>query len=221
MSANGVPKMAQKKHALIIVDLQNDFIPGGALPVTDGNKIIPLVNKLLEMPFDLKVATKDWHPFDHGSFASQHPGKKPGDIVMLDGIKQILWPDHCIQKTHGSEFAAGWNSNKVDHIFHKGSEKNIDSYSTFFDNEHRRSTGLSDYLQEKGITDIYIAGLATDYCVKYSVLDSRHLGFNTYVIADACRGVNLKPGDSDRSLEEMRKAGAHIINLKDVAKLLE
>lgn len=202
-----------KNHsALIIVDLQNDFLPGGSLPVSEGDKIIPLIDQLLTLPFDLKVATKDWHPRNHGSFASQHKNKDPGDIVILDGIEQILWPDHCIQNSSGSEFAPGWNSKLIEQVFFKGTEVNIDSYSTFFDNEHRKSTGLSNFLLKHGIKDVYIAGLATDYCVKYSVLDAIELGFNTYVIENACRGVDLNPNDSKNALKEMQKAGAHLIN---------
>lgn len=202
--------------ALILVDLQNDFIPGGALAVSEGDKIIPIIDKLIKQDFDLIVATKDWHPADHGSFASNHPGKKPGDRVELDRLVQILWPDHCVQNTHGSEFAKGWDTNCIQMIFYKGTDKHIDSYSTFYDNGHRKSTGLGEFLTEKGIKDVYVAGLATDYCVKYSVLDAIKLGFNVYVIEDACRGVNLKPGDSQHALNEMRQLGAHMITSEEL-----
>lgn len=203
--------------ALILVDLQNDFLPGGALAVPEGNEIIPIINKLQDLNFNAIVATKDWHPANHGSFAANH-NKQPGKRIILDGLEQILWPTHCVQDTEGSEFCKGWKKDKIDKIIYKGTEKNIDSYSTFFDNGHRKATGLADFLHEKGIKDIYIAGLATDYCVKYSVLDATKLGFNVYVIADACRGVNLQPNDSKKAFDEMQRAGAKIIQSKDLMK---
>ena len=202
-------------HALIIVDVQKDFLPGGALGVNEGDKILPVIQQLMQQKFDVIVATKDWHPKDHGSFAVSH-GKKIGDRIDLFGLEQILWPVHCVQGTNGAEFAPGLDVNKFEHVFHKGTDKNIDSYSTFFDNGHFKSTGLETYLHKKGIQDLYIAGLTTEYCVKYSVLDARSLGFNVYVIENACKPVDLKEGDGARALEEMRAAGAHIISLNAV-----
>ena len=202
-------------NALIIVDLQNDFLPGGALPVPHGDEVILLANEL-QRRFDLVVATKDWHPPNHGSFAANHRGKKPGDRIMLDGIEQILWPVHCIQNTGGSEFASSFDTNRVAHIFHKGINPQIDSYSTFFDNAHRRHTGLAHYLEKRSIKEIYLMGLALDYCVKYSVLDARHLGLNTHVILDGCRGIELEIGDIERALEEMKQAGATILKSGDL-----
>lgn len=199
-----------KKKALLIVDLQNDFCQGGSLHVPDGDAVIPLANQLQEH-FDWIIATKDWHPKDHVSFAANHPGKQVGDQIVVDNILQVLWPIHCVQHSKGAEFHPDLDTSKVKKIFHKGVEQGIDSYSAFFDNEHLRSTGLGDYLHQQGITDIYIIGLATDYCVKYSTLDSLHLGFNTYVIEDACRGVNLTAGDTELAFKEMRAAGAIII----------
>jgi nicotinamidase/pyrazinamidase len=201
--------------ALIIVDLQNDFLPGGALPVPHGDGVIPLANEL-QRKFELVLATKDWHPPDHGSFAANHPGKKPGDRIMLDGIEQILWPAHCVQNTRGAEFAASFDTSRIAHVFHKGIDPRIDSYSTFFDNAHRRHTGLAHYLEKRGIKDIYLLGLALDYCVKYSTLDARQLGFKTYVIVDGCRGIELEPGDIDRSLDEMKRAGAVLLKSSDL-----
>ena len=197
--------------AFIVVDLQNDFLPGGALAVKQGNEIIPVIDKLLKAPFDLKIASKDWHPRDHGSFAENH-GKKPGEHVTLAGTDQILWPVHCVQGTHGSEFAPGWDVSQIQKIIYKGTSAEIDSYSTFFDNGHRKSTGLQDFLKEKNITEIYLAGLATDYCVKYSALDACRLGFKVYVIQDACRAVNLLPDDGQKALDELRSAGVDILN---------
>jgi nicotinamidase/pyrazinamidase len=202
-------------NALIIVDLQNDFLPGGALPVPHGDEIIPFANEL-QRQFDLVVATKDWHPPDHGSFAANHSGKKPGDRVILDGIEQILWPVHCVQDTSGAEFAHSFDTSRIANVFHKGIERNIDSYSTFFDNAHRRHTGLADYLKTRSIRDIYLMGLALDYCVKYSALDARHLGLNTHVIVDGCRGIELVPGDIYRALEEMKRVGAIILKSGDL-----
>jgi nicotinamidase/pyrazinamidase len=202
-------------NALIIVDLQNDFLPGGTLPVPHGDEVIPLANEL-QRRFELVLATQDWHPPDHGSFAANHAGKKPGDRIMLDGIEQILWPVHCVQKTHGAEFAPSFDTSRVAHVFHKGIDPRIDSYSTFFDNAHRRHTGLAHYLEKRGIKDIYLMGLALDYCVKYSTLDARQLGLNTYVILDGCRGINLEPGDIDRALDEMKSVGAILLQSSEL-----
>jgi nicotinamidase/pyrazinamidase len=196
--------------ALILVDLQNDFVPGGALPVAEGDRIIPLANRI-QSHFDLVLATQDWHPPDHGSFASQHPGKKPGDVIDLNGLQQVLWPDHCVQHSRGAEFHPQFDTRRVAKVFQKGVDRGIDSYSGFYDNGHRRGTGLTEYLRSAGVTDVYLAGLATDYCVKYSALDARRLGLNTYVIEDASRGVNLNPGDVDAAIAEMRAAGVHIM----------
>jgi nicotinamidase/pyrazinamidase len=202
-------------NALILVDLQNDFLPGGALAVPHGDEVIPLANKL-QRRFDLVLATQDWHPPGHGSFAANHAGKKPGDRIVLDGIEQILWPVHCVQNTHGAEFATSFDTSRIAHVFHKGTERNIDSYSTFFDNAHRRHTGLAHYLEKRGITDIYLMGLALDYCVKYSALDARHLGLNTHVILDGCRGIELELGDIGRALDEMKCVGAVLLKSNEL-----
>ncbi len=196
--------------ALLLVDIQNDFMPGGALAVKNGDEILPVVNKLLRLPFDKIVATRDWHPEDHGSFASTHQLPE-GSLIELDGVPQILWPKHCVQNTHGAEFHKGFDSAKLDAVFEKGVDPVIDSYSTFFDNERRRSTGLEDYLKQNKIHTLYVLGLATDYCVKYSCLDACHLNFNVYVVVDGCRGIDLLAGDSIVAFEEMKQAGAHLI----------
>jgi len=200
---------------LIIVDLQNDFLPGGALAVPQGDEVVPLANEL-QRRFELVVATQDWHPPDHGSFAANHPAKKPGDRIILDGIEQILWPVHCVQNTHGAEFAPSFDTSRIAHIFHKGIDPRIDSYSTFFDNAHRRHTGLAHYLEKRWIKDIYLLGLALDYCVKYSALDARQLGLNTHVILDGCRGIELEPGDIGRALDEMKEADAVLLKSTDL-----
>jgi nicotinamidase/pyrazinamidase len=201
--------------ALIIVDLQNDFLPDGALPVPHGDEVIPVANKL-QRHFELVLATKDWHPLDHGSFAANHAGKQPGDRILLDGIEQILWPVHCVHNTHGAEFAASFDTSQIAHVFHKGIDPLIDSYSTFFDNAHRRHTGLAHYLEKRGIDNVYLMGLALDYCVKYSTLDARQLGLNTYVIVDGCRGIELQSGDIDRALDEMKRAGAVLLKSSEL-----
>ena len=202
-------------NALILVDLQNDFLPGGALPVPHGDEVIAVANEL-QRRFELVLATKDWHPPDHGSFAANHPGRKAGDRIMLDDIEQILWPVHCVQNSHGAEFAASFDTSRLTHVFHKGIEPKIDSYSTFFDNAHRRHTGLAHYLEKHGIKDIYLMGLALDYCVKYSTVDARELGFNTRVIVDGCRGIELEPGDIARALDEMERTGAILLKTGDI-----
>ncbi len=171
----------------------------------EGDKIVPMVNKLQEK-FDLIVATQDWHPKDHKSFASNH-GKKPGEVIDLNGLEQILWPDHCVQGSMGAEFVPGLRTEKIARIFQKGTDPEIDSYSGFYDNGHRKATGLGDYLKTKGVTEVYVVGLATDYCVKYTALDAVQVGFRTHVIKEATRGVNLKKGDVDRALEELKSHG--------------
>ncbi|HWE97679.1 MAG TPA: bifunctional nicotinamidase/pyrazinamidase [Tepidisphaeraceae bacterium] len=194
---------------LILVDIQNDFVPGGALPVREGDQIVPLVNRL-QNRFDLVVATQDWHPADHGSFAANHPGRKPGEVIDLHGLRQILWPVHCVQNTPGAAFVPGLHIKRISRVFQKGTDPTIDSYSGFFDNGRRKATGLGDYLKEKGATDVYVCGLATDYCVKFTALDARSLGFKTFLIEDASRGVNLKPGDVEAAVEEMARAGVTV-----------
>jgi len=197
-------------NALIIVDVQNDFLPGGALPVQHGDQIVPLANKL-QNRFELVVATQDWHPSNHGSFAANHPGKEPGDRVSLDGLEQILWPVHCVENTRGAEFSPALDTRRFSRVFQKGTDPKIDSYSAFFDNAHRRATGLGDYLKESSVTDVYLCGLALDYCVKYSALDARQLKFNTHVFVGACRGIGLEPGDLGKALEEMKESGATLL----------
>ncbi len=207
--------VSKAKTALIMVDVQNDFCLGGSLAVPDGDAIVPLANQL-QPHFSLVIATQDWHPSDHMSFAINQPGHAVGDVIMVDNVEQVLWPAHCIQQTKGAEFHPLLETSRVDKIVYKGSDRMIDSYSAFFDNEHLRSTGLADYLQEHGVEEIYIMGLATDYCVKYSCLDAAKLKLKTHVIIDACRGIDLKPGDMDKAIAEMRAVGVEIVEMKDV-----
>ncbi len=201
--------------ALILVDIQNDFIPGGALPVPDGDAIIPIVNALMPY-FDLVVATQDWHPQNHGSFASNHPGKKVYDVIELNGLQQILWPDHCVQGSAGADFAPGLNTNLVEAIFRKGTDPSIDSYSAFFDNGRKKSTGLADYLRGRGIDEVYVVGLAGEFCVNFTILDAVDQGFKTYLIEDGTRP--LSRDDFEKAKETMKQKGVRIITSDHILK---
>ena len=202
-------------RALLVVDIQNDFMPFGALPVREGDQVVEVANAVMPI-FGLVVASQDWHPRDHGSFASNHPGHVPGDVVDLGGIPQVLWPDHCVQESPGASFHSGLDVAAIDHVVHKGTDPSIDSYSTFFDNGHRKDTGLGEYLRQQGVDEIVVMGLATDYCVKFSVLDARGLGLKVTVLRDGCRAVDLAEGDGERAFEAMIQAGAEIVTLADV-----
>jgi nicotinamidase/pyrazinamidase len=202
-------------RALILVDLQNDFMPGGALGVPHADEVIPLINELI-MKFNIVLATLDWHPADHMSFASSHPGKKIGDVVNVQGIEQILWPAHCVRNTAGGELVSTLNKSGIESLFYKGTDKWIDSYSAFFDNARHKSTGLDEFLATRGISEIYIAGVATDYCVLYSVLDAISLGFKVFVIADCCKAINLHSDDEKKAWEKMKSAGAKVVTSIDI-----
>jgi nicotinamidase/pyrazinamidase len=204
-------------RALLLVDIQNDFMPFGALPVADGDVVVPIANALIPH-FDLVVATQDWHPADHGSFASNHPGKKPGELTELGGLPQVLWPDHCVQELPGASFHSALDIAGIDHVVRKGTDPEIDSYSTFFDNAHRKDTGLAAFLRERGVRELVLLGLATDYCVKFSVLDARELGFAVTVVTDGCRAVELAPGDGEKAFAEMAAAGAVLTDSAAVLK---
>lgn len=195
--------------ALLLVDIQNDFLPGGALAVSRGDEVVPVANELMPK-YELVVATQDWHPADHRSFARMHPGKNVGDVIELDGLPQVLWPDHCVQHTRGADFAPGLNLAGVQHVVQKGTDPVVDSYSGFFDNARRHATGLSDLLRQRHVTEVHVLGLATDYCVRATSLDAVDLGFRTRLITHGCRGVELQPGDCERAVEEMRRAGVII-----------
>lgn len=203
--------------ALIIIDIQNDFVPGGSLAVAGGDTIIPLVNEL-QMHFAHIIATQDWHPENHCSFAANHNGKKVGELLEIDGLMQVMWPIHCVQNTKGADFVSTLDTTKFEQIFHKGTDSQIDSYSGVFDNGRRKATGMADYLRAQNIEEVYIVGLATDYCVKFTALDFADLGFQTYLIADACRGVNLQAGDEESALLECVKAGVNVIESADILK---
>jgi nicotinamidase/pyrazinamidase len=202
-------------NALILVDIQNDFVPGGALAVPGGDEIVPLVNAI-QREFELVVATQDWHPPDHGSFASNHPLKDVYDMVDLHGLPQVLWPVHCVQHTPGAAFVPGLDTGRVDRVFRKGTDPTIDSYSGFFDNGRRRATGLGDYLAARQVDTVCICGIATDYCVKFTALDARHLGFNTLLVEDATRGVNVTAGDVERAVVQMRAFGVDVVRAAEL-----
>jgi nicotinamidase/pyrazinamidase len=196
-------------NALIIVDMQNDFVQGGALPVMGGKELVPVINKYQPL-FDLVVATQDWHPANHGSFAANHPGRNPGEVIDLNGLPQVLWPVHCVQNTHGADFIPGLDREKWAAIFQKGTDPEVDSYSGFFDNGRQRATGLGDFLRKQNVTTVYVVGVATDYCVKFTALDAKALGFPTVLIDDACRGVDLQAGDVEKAINEMSVAGVTV-----------
>ncbi len=202
-------------NALVLVDIQNDFMPFGSLPVPDGDEVVEVANALARV-FEIVVATQDWHPADHASFASNHEGRVSGETIELDGITQVLWPDHCVQNTPGASFHSGLDVAAIDLVVRKGSDRAIDSYSGFFDNGHLRDTGLAEALRSLGVDDVTLVGLATDYCVKYTALDARALGFRVSVVADGVRAVDLRPGDGAAAIDEMRSAGCRIVSAKDL-----
>ncbi|MBA3817845.1 MAG: bifunctional nicotinamidase/pyrazinamidase [Deltaproteobacteria bacterium] len=194
-------------RALVLVDLQYDFMPGGALAVARGDEIVRVAQQLIPK-FDCVIATQDWHPRDHASFAVNNPGTDVGQLIELDGLPQVMWPSHCVQGTRGAELHAGIDKRKISAVFRKGLDPYIDSYSGFYDNGHRKATGLGDWLAEKKLTRLWVMGLATDYCVKYTVLDARQLGLEVTLVSDGCRPVELAPGDGERAVAEMLAAGA-------------
>lgn len=195
--------------ALILVDLQNDFCAGGALAVPDGDAVIDVANALTPR-FSQVIATQDNHPASHLSFATHHPGKRAYELIDLDGLPQVLWPVHCVAGTPGAEFHPRLDTARITRVFPKGTDPRIDSYSGFFDNGQRKATGLGDYLRGAGVERLFVLGLATDYCVKWTALDAARLGFQVHLIEDGCRGVGLKPGDIPEALAAMRAAGVHI-----------
>ncbi len=203
--------------ALLLVDIQNDFLPGGALAVPHGNEVVPIANRLMQH-LPLVVATQDWHPANHGSFASQHNGEQVGSRITLHGLPQTLWPDHCVQGKSGAEFANTLHSGRIVKVFQKGIHATVDSYSGFFDNGKRFDTRLSAWLRAKGVRRLFVMGLATDYCVKATVEDALTLGFPVALVTDGCRGVNLKPQDSDAAIQFMRDRGATLVTSDEVAK---
>lgn len=200
---------------LILVDIQNDFLPGGALAVPGGNEVVSVANVLMPL-FSMVAATVDWHPRGHVSFASSHAGRCIGDVVTVSGAQQALWPDHCVQGTPGAELSPKLDAGGIHRIIHKGTDLDIDSYSGFFDNGHLRATELNAYLLSRTVDAIYIMGLATDYCVKYTALDGVALGYRTYLVTDGCRGVGVRPGDIEAAVREMAAAGVTLVSSVDL-----
>lgn len=194
--------------ALLLIDIQNDFIPGGSLAVPEGNLVVPVANRIQPF-FDLVVATQDWHPPDHKSFASNHAAKAVFEKIDLNGLEQVLWPDHCVQGTTGANLSEALNLNKVEAIFRKGTDSEIDSYSGFFDNGHRKTTALADYLRGKQVSEVYILGLAGDYCVYYTAKDALALEFQTFLIEDGIRAIN--PEDFNKSKADVVNQGGQVI----------
>ena len=203
-------------RALILVDLQNDFLPGGRLAVADGDAVVPLANQLMDA-VDVVVATQDWHPAGHESFASAHPGRDPGDRIDLHGIDQVLWPDHCVQWTGGAALAPGLHTARVERVFAKGTDPTIDSYSGFWDNGRRKRTELGPWLAARGVTEVVLCGLALDYCVMFTALDAVDAGLRVTLARDATRAVELQAGDGAAALARMAAAG---VTLRDSAHLL-
>ncbi|WP_031425889.1 bifunctional nicotinamidase/pyrazinamidase [Flavimarina sp. Hel_I_48] len=190
---------------LVIIDVQNDFMPGGALAVPRGDEIVPIINKL-QKHFDLVIATQDWHPENHSSFAENHPNGKEFEIIDLNGQAQVLWPVHCVQNTQGSELHPELQTSKIEAIFRKGTDHSVDSYSGFYDNAHIKSTGLAGYLREKGAKELYFCGLAADFCVFYSILDALEEGFSACLIEDATRAIDASKFDEAKN-EILEKGG--------------
>ncbi len=200
-------------NALLLIDIQNDFLPGGALAAPRGDAILPTVQKLVTLPFDLVIASRDRHPKDHMSFASTH-GKKVHERIEVDGDEQVLWPDHCIPGTEGAELHPSLQKIKIDYFADKGTESHLDSYSAFFDRKGNVATGLYDYLKEKGVTTLYCVGLVTEYCVKETVLDALQLGFRVFVVQEGISPIDLN--DGIQAIEELRAAGAEVISINDL-----
>jgi nicotinamidase/pyrazinamidase len=200
---------------LLVVDVQNCFLPGGSLAVKDGDQVIPVINRIAK-GFDNVVLTQDWHTPRHISFASSHPGKKPFETIDLPYGKQILWPDHCVQGTAGAEIAKDLDIPKAQLVVRKGYNSDVDSYSTFLEADKKTQTGLTGYLKERGLTEVFIAGLATDFCVAWSAVDARRNGFTVYVVEDACRGIDAG-GSLAKAWFDMDKAGVKKIQSADLA----
>jgi nicotinamidase/pyrazinamidase len=205
----------KNKNALLVIDIQNDFCPGGKLAIKESEKVIPIINQLTQK-FDRVVATQDWHPENHISFARNHPGAKNYDIIQIEDMTQVLWPAHCVRGTKGAEFHSDVNTNNLHLILRKGTDPEIDSYSAFMENDKKTITGLEGYLKGLNITQVFISGLATDYCVFYSAMDAKRLGFETYVIIDACRGVDVPENNVENAINTMQGNDIKIISSSEL-----
>jgi len=203
-----------ERDVLLVVDVQNDFCPSGALAVPQGDQVVPVVNRLAQH-FTHVILTQDWHPRGHQSFASSHPGKKPYDVIQLSYGPQVLWPDHCVQGTPGAEFHAGLDIPHAELVLRKGFRRAIDSYSAFYENDHATPTGLSGYLRERGLTRVVLAGLAFDFCVRYSAEDASREGFIVVVAEDACRGIDIN-GSMAETHRSLARSGAKVVTAETI-----
>ena len=208
------PTINHDTDALVVIDVQNDFCPGGALEVPNGDEVVAPINGLMER-FRHVLLTQDWHPIDHISFASMHEGRNPFEVIQVDYGSQVLWPNHCVQGTSGAEFHAALNVDSAELVIRKGYRQTIDSYSALFENDRSTSTGLAGYLRDRGFERLFMAGLATDYCVAYSALDGRREGFEIIVIDDACRGIDLE-GSVEAAWRQMTDAGVERIDSREL-----
>lgn len=199
---------------LLVVDVQNDFCPGGRLAVPRGDEVVPVIARLAER-FDHVALTQDWHPPGHGSFASSHPGREPYETIDMPYGEQVLWPDHCVQGSQGAAFHPGLDVDRAELVIRKGFRREIDSYSAFFENDHKTATGLAGYLRDRAIRRLVLCGLATDFCVAWSALDARRLGFDVVVVEEATRAIDLE-GSLDRARRDMREAGVQLASLHDM-----
>ena len=215
-AARAADKIAiDDKSVLLVIDVQNCFLPGGSLAVKDGDQVVPVINRIAK-GFANVVMTQDWHTAGHVSFASSHPGKKPFEVIDLSYGKQVLWPDHCVQGTEGAALSKDLSIPQAELILRKGFHKDVDSYSAFTEADGKTSTGLAKYLQARGLRRVFVAGLATDFCVAWSALDARKAGFETYVVEDACRGIDTQ-GSLAKAWADMDKAGVKRIQSSDLA----
>jgi nicotinamidase/pyrazinamidase len=201
-------------RALIVVDMQNDFMPGGPLGVPGADGIINLINGAMAQA-PVVIATQDWHPGDHGSFASNNPGHSPGEVITLNGLQQVLWPNHCVQQTDGAGFVEGLHSWHFDAIVRKGTDPAVDSYSGFADNGGQNPTGLAGLLRERGVTEVLVCGVATDYCVRFTAEGALDAGFPVTLIGDASRGVDLSAGDVEAAVDALRARGVTITTARE------
>ncbi|MDN3219543.1 bifunctional nicotinamidase/pyrazinamidase [Pseudomonas nunensis] len=208
------PSLHPSRTALLVIDVQNDFIPGGQLAVPEGDVIVPLINRLGGQ-FNQVVIAQDWHPAGHASFASSHPHRKPYDVIQLPYGEQTLWPEHCVRGTHGAELHAQLDLPHAQLIIRKGCNPDIDSYSAFLEADRTTTTGLAGYLKERGIDTVYLVGLALDFCVMFSALDARAAGFNAFVVLDACRAIDLD-GSLAAAIERMQVAGVKLISAEAI-----
>lgn len=196
--------------ALIVVDVQNDFCPGGALAVSEGDQVVPVINKIAPL-FDVVVATRDWHPGDHVSFASAHDGHEVGEAIEVNGMEQVLWPDHCVQGSKGADFHPDLDTAPINLILHKGTRTELDSYSGFLETDRSTSTGLEAYLKGLDVSEVTVCGLATDYCVFFTAMDAVDAGFKTRLVTDAARGIDQPEGNIERTTGEMKDAGVALV----------